>query len=348
MAVRDVTIEEIDYRGASEDVLREINAFGHAMAAESHPEDPPEPFDVFRAWRDNISPNGVPREFLVRDDNGLVIGRLETWWEREENNQHVLDIDLAVLPEQRRAGVGRRLLATAVEAAEEAEKRLLVGHTIDRVTAGEDFAKRVGAEAALVGHTNRLAIADVDRAMAERWVEEGPVRAPGYSLFAIDGAVPDEFVEQFVTVLGVMNTAPRENLDMEDWVITPEQLRHMERSMLSVGAERRYLAARLDATGEFVGFSELWRYSRSEPNTCRQWGTGVFPEHRGHALGKWLKAVNILRVMDEWPEVVDIRTHNADSNDPMLGINRALGFEPYTVDVHWQIATEKARDYVGS
>ena len=70
------------------------------------------------------------------------------------------------------------------------------------------------------------------------------------------------------------------------------------------------------------------------------------PEHRGHALGKWLKATNILRILVEWPEVVDIRTHNADSNDAMLGINNQLGFKPYTVDIHWQISTDDARAYV--
>ena len=31
----------------------------------------------------------------------------------------------------------------------------------------------------------------------------------------------------------------------------------------------------------------------------------------------------------------------------MLGINRALGFKPYTVDIMWQIATSKAKQYAG-
>jgi hypothetical protein len=56
--------------------------------------------------------------------------------------------------------------------------------------------------------------------------------------------------------------------------------------------------------------------------------TGVRREHRGHALGKWLKASMTLRILDERPSVVDIRTGNADSNDAMMGINRAMGYVP--------------------
>jgi len=41
-----------------------------------------------------------------------------------------------------------------------------------------------------------------------------------------------------------------------------------------------------------------------------------------------LKAVNHLRLGSERPEVEIVQTWNADSNEPMLRINRALGFQP--------------------
>ena len=70
------------------------------------------------------------------------------------------------------------------------------------------------------------------------------------------------------------------------------------------------------------------------------------PEHRGHALGKWLKAVMLQRILDERPEAVDIRTGNADSNDAMLGINRELGFKPHRAYTTWQVTTEQVRKYL--
>jgi GNAT superfamily N-acetyltransferase len=189
-------------------------------------------------------------------------------------------------------------------------------------------------------------LADVDRAMVERWVAEGPKRAPGYSVIAIDGPSPDDLVEQIVACKHVMNTAPRESLELDDAVLTVDQEREMERSIFARGFARRLVVARHDATGALVGFTELSHSDHELPETVWQWGTGVAPEHRGHALGKWLKAVNLLRVMDEWPDAADIRTHNADSNDPMLGINHALGFKPFTVDISWQVPVDKARAYV--
>jgi hypothetical protein len=77
-----------------------------------------------------------------------------------------------------------------------------------------------------------------------------------------------------------------------------------------------------------------------------QGNTGVRPEHRGHALGKWLKATMLQRIFDERPQAEEIRTGNADSNDAMLGINRALGFKPHRAHTTWQVTTAQVRKYL--
>src|SRR5581483_7000402 len=336
-------VEELDIPSLPDEAIDEVNAFLNLLQAESHPEDPPRPDELARVEYRTIPSFAVWRQAVIREADGTIVGYLHTSWERAEHNQHVIHIDVGVHPDRRRGGIGTALLRTAVAWADEAQKTLIVANTVDRVPAGEAFAEHVGARKAMVGHTNRLVLADVDRAMVERWVAEGPARAPGYSLVQIDGACPDDVVEKVVDVLHVMNTAPTEDLEVEDQVWTVEEMRELEKAMLAGGSERRYVAARHDATGEFVGFTESWRRTKSMPKTVWQWGTGVRPEHRGHALGKWMKAVNVLRYLDEWPEVEDVRTHNADSNDAMLGINHALGFKPYTVDLHWQIAVDEAR-----
>ena len=346
MRADGLVIEELDTPSLTDAQIDELNVFVNAMRAEAMPEDPPFPDELARTEARAVPAFVVLRQFVWRDGDGAIVGRLFTVWERAEHNQHLMRAKPEVLRTHRRRGIGSSMLAKAVECADDAGKTLLVSDTVDRVSAGESFAERIGARRGMVGHTNRLAIADVDRAMVERWVEEGPVRAPGYSLVAVDGPCPDDLIERVVDVMHVMNTAPTEDLEVEDQTWTVEEMRAMEKSQFALGGERRYLAARDDSTGELVGFTEMWRYPKSEPHTVRQWGTAVRPEHRGHALGKWLKATNILRLLDEWPDVVDVRTHNADSNDPMLGINHALGFKPYTVDINWQIAVEELRTYV--
>jgi GNAT superfamily N-acetyltransferase len=87
------------------------------------------------------------------------------------------------------------------------------------------------------------------------------------------------------------------------------------------------VGVRHDGTGELVGISEIY-LPAERPWIVFQGDTGVDPAHRGHGLGAWMKAVNHLRLRDEHPEVEIVQTWNASSNEPMLRINRALGFEP--------------------
>jgi hypothetical protein len=194
-------------------------------------------------------------------------------------------------------------------------------------------------------HTNRLLLADVDRALVRRWVDEAPGRAPGYSLVTVDGRFPDDLVEDIVDVMHVMNDAPRDDLQMEDMKITVEQMREMEKGMLAQNVEHWSIFVRNDETGQLVGLTDVV-WDPDQPETVFQGNTGVRPEHRGHALGKWLKAVMLERIMNERPNVVDIRTGNADSNDAMLGINKELGFKPYIAASNWQVTTETLRNYL--
>ena len=142
-----------------------------------------------------------------------------------------------------------------------------------------------------------------------------------------------------------MNTAPRDDLDMEDEMHTVEMVRQWEASRDAHGTIRWSVFARHDASGELIGLSEIY-WNPAEPETMYQGDTGVDPGHRGHALGKWMKAHMIERILAERPNIVDIRTGNADSNDAMLGINHALGFRPYIAQMNWQVPVERVEAYL--
>jgi GNAT superfamily N-acetyltransferase len=232
-----------------------------------------------------------------------------------------------------------------VEAAEAEKRTLVVGQTAERVPAGEAFVTRMEAEKGIANHINRLVLDEVDCDLVRSWVEAGPGRAPDYSLIALDGPYPDELFEDIVDLRQVMNTAPRDDLDMEDMKFTSEHARQWEKSMIASGTERWGLFARHDPTGTLAGYTEVF-YNSKLPQTVGQGDTAVRPEHRGHALGKWLKAAMIRRVLEERPEAKDIRTGNADSNDAMLGINHQLGFRPFEASMVWQVPVEKVRAYL--
>lgn len=345
--VGDAVVEKLDLSLFSDIDYEQLHALDRAVQEESSPDDPVTPLEAMRAELETI-PDFLRLHFFgARLDDGEFVGLANVSWMLVEENRHLASAHISVRADNRRRGLARALLRPVVEMVETDGRTLLQGSSNDRVPAGEAFAQRIGAKAALVGHTNRLVTSDVDRDMIARWIDEGPGRAPGYSLVAIDGRYPDDLVDAIADLLGVMNTAPRDGLDMEDQVFTVEQIRQGEESMFASKRERWYLAARHDASGDLVGFTEV-TWVPHAPKTVWQWGTAVRPEHRGHALGKWLKATILQRILDECPEVVDVRTHNADSNDPMLGINRLMGFEPYRTDIAWQVSLEDAKAYLAS
>jgi hypothetical protein len=61
-------------------------------------------------------------------------------------------------------------------------------------------------------------------------------------------------------------------------------------------------------------------------------------------LAKWAKAAMLVRLKSERPEVLCVRTSNAFSNEAMLAINTALGFNVVEVRTEWQGAVEQMRE----
>jgi mycothiol synthase len=344
-ALSDLTIVPIDYRAISEDDVVALNVFENAMAAESDPDDPPTPLDITRATATNHPDVLVINEFWAREPDGSIAGLGFSWWKQTEENRHIAHCRMEILPQHRRRGLARILLSRVVDVVEADGRSLVITWTTDRVPAGEAFARRVGAEPASPVHTNRLLLADVDRDLVRRWVEEGPVRAPDYELLMLDGPYPDDLIEEVVRLTDVMNTAPRDDLEMEDETHTVEEMRQREEQGVAAGTSRWSLFAKHVPTGKLVGLTVVY-WNPAQPDTVFQGDTGVQAEHRGHALGKWLKAAMLERVFRELPDAVDVRTGNADSNDAMLGINRALGFKPYIAQMNWQVPAERVRAYL--
>jgi len=339
----EYTITAHDPRLDTDDEIAERVEFQNILQRAVRPDDPPMPVDEAIAAERSIPERVRWWSFRARDAAGTLVGETSTAIDPEHNeNPDIIEVRLSVLPDHRGRGLGTRLLLQVVELAEQLGRTRLLGVTNDRVPEGERFATAIGAGVKSRVHTNRLMIADVDRAQLESWVADGPVRAAGYDLLAWDGPVPDEHLEAFVDLVHVMNTAPRDDLELNDFVMTPEQMRENEKQMAAVGVEQWTLVARRVSDGAFAGFHDV-SWVPWEPTTVYVGATGVVPEHRGHALGKWLKAVMTLRVMDERPHVDQIRTGNADSNDAMLGINHAMGYRPWIAQAVWEVSVADAR-----
>jgi GNAT superfamily N-acetyltransferase len=145
----------------------------------------------------------------------------------------------------------------------------------------------------------------------------------------------------------VMNTAPKDDLDVEDFTWTVEQVRQMEESLARRKVERWTAYIRHVESGELAGYTAVY-WSPNHPEMLEQGDTGVVPQHRNKGLGRWLKAAMIEKVLQDRSQVAHVRTGNANSNVPMLRINHEMGFKPYRSWTVWQVELEKIDAYLAN
>ncbi|MGI9667191.1 MAG: GNAT family N-acetyltransferase [Acidimicrobiia bacterium] len=284
------------------------------------------------------------RFFGLDDVDGLAALGITAHF-TDGSNEHLQWLQLFVRPDARRNGHGKSLLMTAVETAEGSGRTVITSDAVNTVPASALFAASSGADEGMREHINVVAVADVDVAMLARWRVQGPSRAPGYEVLQWDDDYERRYDNQVAGLLVMADEdMPFEDLDLEPQTETGTTLR--ERLDRQAGLYSRITSvARHIETDTLVGFSELLRVSDSEPllNTTL---TMVHRNHRGHALGKWLKADSILRGLARFPDTTHIQTENAQSNAPMLGINDAIGFVPELELVAYQATTAHLRDYL--
>ncbi|MDQ1713239.1 MAG: hypothetical protein QOE45_2689 [Frankiaceae bacterium] len=311
-------IEEFDPHTADEATALAYCDLLAVSRVRTHPDGfPPPPAYLLNQLR--VSRDVSRRRIWLARSGGAVAGAVEASWEEAEDNRDraYLDHDLRSFD----AGLVDALLVPAAAAL------VAEGRTNVVVNAAPDgpieslLAARGGTRGSVEQH-NVTALDRPDR--ADLAALAGAVPA-GYELLSIDGPCPDDLLEPYTVLASTMNTAPRDDLTEEDAVYTPARVRDWEETAARRGWDMWTVVAREVATGELAAYTQLV-LAPEWPEVVQQEDTAVTIPHRGHGLGLWLKAVNLLRVLDERPGVRRVETWNAASNDHMLRVNRRLGF----------------------
>jgi GNAT superfamily N-acetyltransferase len=282
----------------------------------------------------DIGENPEHRRVLMATaaENGQLVGAARLVLDdRRGHAAHGWMKFLVVRAGRRRRGVGSALLkAVGERARQEGRTRLEFVVSLPHV-GGMSFASACGATAGLVDRQNRLYLKDLDRRLLQEWIAKATERAQDYALVCFDQICPDEWLAQFTDVISVMNTAPRAE-GVEDVVMTERQVRASEEAHLRRGGWGWTVCACHRPSRRLVGYTELGG-SCHRPWLAEQGDTGVEPAHRNLGLGRWIKATNALRLLEDRPSTQVVETWNAGLNAPMLAINEAMGFR---LAAEWQ------------
>jgi GNAT superfamily N-acetyltransferase len=271
--------------------------------------------------------------WVAEENDGTPAGSAACW-SNAAGESHIMQGYVYVRRPWRRRGLGWRLLRVVVDEALIVGRSHLMWSTYDSLPGGEAWSRRVGGRIGRVNRNSELLLADVDWERVESWVAEGPRRAAGYRLEFWEGPLPEHVIDDAARFHHLMNTQPRDDLEVGDVHVDADQVAEVDRHLAESGRLRWTLFVR-DREDRLVGGTEL-TFEPWEPRTAQQQNTATDPDHRGRGLAKWAKAATLLRLRREHPEVVRVRTGNAFSNDAILAINQALGFRVVEVRTEWQ------------
>jgi GNAT superfamily N-acetyltransferase len=324
-------IERVDPADAA--LVRACHAVHEAAAAVDDPVwSPPLSLAMYSAYVRHDWPGDPTETWYVPGDSigpagegAPVAGTCYLQLPDLENRGRVFMV-LTVHPAFRGKGVGRALLRHAARRAE-ADSRHFLDAVVVQCSAGQAFARRLGAEPGLL---DARRVIDLRKAEPGRLAElraEAAEHAPGYSLTRWTGATPEEERGRVAGLHNAMNDAPREEGWFEDDIWDADRVRDRDDIRARFGGNRGYaVAAMHDATGEMAALTRVF-VDPAYPAWGYQGITAVTRPHRGHRLGLLTKATMLEWLMRAEPRLERIETTNSQANSYMIAVNEALGYE---------------------
>ncbi|WP_310724292.1 GNAT family N-acetyltransferase [Streptomyces sp. N2A] len=273
--------------------------------------------------------------WLASDADAIPVGTAFLRLLTAAGQDHLAELAVQVHPVERRNNVGSRLLDVAVAAARDNARRSVIAQA-DAGSPGDLFLSARGFRKVLMLRYTRLSLADMDSAALADAVARPH---PGYRLASWLGTVPDDLAQTFAASRRAMDDMPMDDTDHGTVIWDVDRVRAAARAVAERGDQLHTVAAVDESDGSIAGFTELVVPGSGEGDG-QHYGTGVLPEHRGHGLGRWMKAESIRYAHGHHPGLDGLVTDTADSNTYMRRINEDLGYEPTHEVLQYQLDLE--------
>lgn len=312
-------IHELDPRcpGTVEELLPVLR---QAVAADlpRHPEPDAGYLGVLTA----SNPTRERRVFAVRDAEGAIVSFARLQRDLTANRTLAFGTLWTAL-EHRDTPTESTLLEHLKTVATEAGCDRLV---LDDPASDRNAALHLRHGARVVGSDKRsmLDLKTLDREQFAKWAAPSPAN-DGYRFEYWTEPTPDHLAQAMAVARDAMNDAPHGALEIEHAPVDVEQQQAAERFAAALGI-RGHVATAITAAGEIAGYSNVYAFPGVMP-MASVGSTAVVTAHRGRGLGLRLKAALTLRVLDLEPHLTSFETWNNEDNEPMLRVNRLLGYE---------------------
>ncbi|MFD8912316.1 GNAT family N-acetyltransferase [Streptomyces sp. NPDC059575] len=261
--------------------------------------------------------------WLASDADAIPVGTAFLRLFTGPGQEHLAELTLRVHPVERRKHVGSRLLDAAVAAARDNARRCVIAQA-EAGSSGDHFLPARSFRKVLTLRFSRLPLADVDTTALAAIVERPH---PGYRLASWHGTVPDDLAHTFAASRRAMDDMPMDDTDYGTVTWDVDRVRAAAQAVEARGDQLHTVVAIDTSNGSIVGFTELVTPGNGTGDG-QHYGTGVLPEHRGHGLGRWMKAESIRQAHHRCPDLGGLLTDTADSNTYMRHINDSLGYVP--------------------
>jgi GNAT superfamily N-acetyltransferase len=275
-------------------------------------------YDTAIGWlRDPASGQGSFQQWAAYS-GGCLIG-LENIILPGRENQRLGMMLTMVHPDFRCRGIATKMLKFSVPALRELDRTHIEGWAIQKGGSGEKWATGLGFAPV---HVTVIQSLSIDTADVRLWEVPAPA---GYRTVAWTGAAPGEFVASYARTRNAIHDAPVGDIAYQLAQWTVERVRQAEQDKQADDIEHRVVAAVSERDDEIVGFTEVeLRPHRSD--RALQGETAVVAEHRGHGLGRCIKARMARWLRSDRPALERVLTSTAASNTHMIRINHEVGY----------------------